>query len=118
MPKWMSATDTLTSVKALGLGFLLSALNPKNLIMSAGAGVIIGGGALPTGEVAGVIAVFTLIAASTVGVPVVAYLVASDRMTAPLDALRGWLVRENAVVMAVLLLVIGVVMIGKGIGNF
>ncbi len=118
MPKWMSATDTLTSVKALGLGFLLSALNPKNLIMSAGAGVIIGGGALPTGEVAVVIAVFTLLAASTVGVPVVAYLVASDRMAAPLEALRGWLVRENAVVMAVLLLVIGVVMIGKGIGSF
>ena len=118
MPKWMAATDTLTSVKTLGLGFLLSALNPKNLIMSAGAGVIIGGGALSGGEVAAVIAVYTLLAASTVGVPVVAYLVASDRMAAPLEALRGWLVRENAVVMAVLLLVIGVVMIGKGIGSF
>lgn len=35
-------------------------------------------------------------------------------MAQPLDALRTWLVRENTTVMAVLLLVIGVVMIGKG----
>ena len=37
-PKWMAAIDDFTFVKALGLGFLLSAVNPKNLIMAAGAG--------------------------------------------------------------------------------
>ena len=95
LPKWMSAIDTLTPVKGLGLGLLLSALNPKNLII-----------------------VFTAIAASTVAVPIIAYLVAADRMAEPLEALRSWLVRENTVVMAVLVLVIGVVIIGKGIGNF
>jgi len=51
-------------------------------------------------------------------VPVIAYLAAADRMAEPLETLRGWLVRENTVVMAVLLLVIGVVLIGKGIGSF
>jgi hypothetical protein len=40
--KWMAAIDDFTFVKALGLGFLLSAVNPKNLIMAAGAGVIVG----------------------------------------------------------------------------
>jgi hypothetical protein len=39
-------------------------------------------------------------------------------MAQPLETLREWLVRENTVVMAVVLLVIGVVMIGKGIGSF
>jgi hypothetical protein len=48
---------------------------------------------------------------------VIAYLLASDRMTEPLELMRHWLVRENAVVMAVLLLVIGVAMIGKGLAN-
>ena len=48
----------------------------------------------------------------------IAYLVASKRMAAPLEALRGWLVQNNATVMAVLLLVIGVVLVGKGIGSF
>ena len=118
MPKWMSAIDTLTAVKSFGLGFLLSAVNPKNLIMAIGAGVIIGGGALDTSADIITIVMFTVIAASTVAIPVVAYLAAADRMSAPLEALHQWLLHENAVVMAVLLAVIGVVMIGKGVGSF
>lgn len=118
LPKWMKAIDTITFIAAAGLGFLLSALNPKNLIMAAGAGVDIGAAGLSAGSSALVIAVFTLIAASTVLVPVIGYLIAADRLGAPLDALRGWLAAENAVIMAVLLLVIGVSMIGKGIGSF
>lgn len=118
LPKWMKAIDTITFPAAAGLGFLLSALNPKNLIMAAGAGVDIGAAGLTAGSSALVIAVFTLIAASTVLVPVIGYLIAADRLRAPLDALRGWLAAENAVIMAVLLLVIGVSMIGKGIGSF
>lgn len=118
LPKWMQAIDKVTFIVALGLGFLLSALNPKNLIMAVGAGVGIGSAALPTGSTVVVIAIFTLIAASTVLVPVVGYLIAAERLRAPLDALRGWLARENAVIMAVLLLVIGVSMVGKGIGSF
>ena len=118
LPKWMSAIDTLTPVKGLGLGIALSALNPKNLIMAAGAGIAIGGSDLGNGQTVVVIVVFTAIAACTVAVPVIAYLAAADRMAEPLETLRGWLVRENTVVMAVLLLVIGVVLIGKGIGSF
>ncbi|MBS0025259.1 GAP family protein [Microbacterium paraoxydans] len=118
MPAWMQAIDTMRFPMALGLGFLLSAVNPKNLLMAAGAGVDIGAAGLDGGAVVVVIAVFTVIAASTVLVPVVGYLVAAQRLHEPLDALRGWLARENAVIMAVLLLVIGVSMIGKGIAAF
>jgi hypothetical protein len=53
-----------------------------------------------------------------VAVPVVAYLVAADRLTRPLEALHGWLLKENATIMAVLLVVIGVSLVGKGIGSF
>ena len=118
LPKWMAAIDKTTLPVAIGLGFLLSAVNPKNLLMAAGAGVDIGSAGLDTGSIVLVIAVFTVVAASTVLVPVVAYLIAADRLRAPLDALRGWLENENAVIMSVLLLVIGVVLIGKGIGSF
>lgn len=118
LPKWMQAIDTVTFPVALGLGFLLSAVNPKNLIMAAGAGTDVGAAALPVGSTVVVVAIYTLIASSTVLVPVVGYLIAADRLRAPLDALRGWLAAENAVIMAVLLLVIGVSMIGKGIGSF
>ena len=118
MPKWMQAIDSITFPKALGLGFLLSAVNPKNLLLAASAGVTIGASGLSAGAFVLVIGIFTLIAASTVLVPVVGYLVAADRLRGPLDGLRRWLSKENAVIMAVLLLVIGVVLIGKGIGSF
>ena len=118
LPKWMAAIDSMTAVRGLVLGFLLSAVNPKNLLMAVGAGVIVGTGGLSGGEATLAIVIFVLIAASSVAVPVIAYLLASTRMAAPLEALRTWLVQNNATVMAVLLLVIGVVLIGKGIGSF
>ncbi|PJI52618.1 hypothetical protein CTI14_39490 [Methylobacterium radiotolerans] len=43
LPSWMKAIDTMSFGTALGLGFLLSAVNPKNLLLAAGAGVDIGG---------------------------------------------------------------------------
>jgi threonine/homoserine/homoserine lactone efflux protein len=117
MPKWMRAIDSFTFGKACGLGFLLSAVNPKNLLMCLGAGTTIGAAHLSAGSDVIVVAVFTVIAASTVAGPVIAYLAARARMGAPLESLRTWLTQNNAAVMAVLLLVIGVALLGKGIGG-
>ncbi|MDN5762076.1 MAG: GAP family protein [Microlunatus sp.] len=118
LPGWMSAIDQMTAVKGFGLGFLLSAVNPKNLLMGAGAGVTIGSAGLGGGSVAVAVIVFTVIAAASVAVPVIGYLVAAKAMAGPLESLRTWLVRNNATVMAVLLLVIGVTLLGKGLGSF
>ena len=113
----MTAIDSFTFPKALGLGFLLSAVNPKNLIMAAGAGVLIGSVGLSVGGEAAAIAVFTAIAASTVAIPVLGYLVAAEKMRGPLDSLKKWLQDNNATVMATLILVIGAVLVGKGVGG-
>jgi hypothetical protein len=118
MPKWMSAIESMTAAKGLGLGFLLSAVNPKNLLMAISAGLIIGGANLSFADTTVVIVVFVLLAGCTVLIPVVGYLIASARMACPLDSLKGWLVDNNATIMAVVLLVIGVSMVGKGIASF
>jgi threonine/homoserine/homoserine lactone efflux protein len=118
LPKWMSAIDSMPAVKALWLGFLLAAVNPKNLLLAIAAGVIVGGAGLTVGQMTAVIIIFVLLAASTVLVPVVGYLIASARLAGPLDKLRQWLVDNNTVIMAVLLLVLGVAMIGKGFADF
>ncbi len=83
--RWMSAMDTFTGTKAAALGFLLSAVNPKNLLMCVAAGVAIGSGGLSSGDKAAAVAVFTVLAASTVAVPVLAYAVARRRLHGPLD---------------------------------
>ena len=118
MPKWMDAIESFSFVRALLLGFGLSAINPKNLLLCLAAGTTIGAAHLPTGQVVVATVVFTLLACSSVAVPVVGYLAARDRMAAPLDRLRAWLTQNNAAVMAVLLLVIGTVLLGKGIAGF
>jgi threonine/homoserine/homoserine lactone efflux protein len=118
LPKWMSAIDSMPAGKALWLGFLLAAVNPKNLLLAISAGVIVGGAGLAVGQMTVVIIIFVLLAASTVLVPVVGYLIASARLAGPLDKLREWLVDKNAVIMAVLLLVLGVAVIGKGFADF
>jgi threonine/homoserine/homoserine lactone efflux protein len=117
IPKWMTAIDTMKPVASLGLGLALAALNPKNLMMAAAAGVAIGAAGLTTGEQVIAAAVFTLVAVSSIAIPVLAYLAAAKHLKAPLEALRTWLLANNATIMAVLLLVIGFTVIGKGIGS-
>lgn len=118
LPKWMTAVDSMTPSKVLVLGLFLSAVVPKNLFLALSAGVIVGEAALSVGQAAVVILLFTLIATSTVAVPVVAQLVAPARMSGPLEQLRHWLVGNNVTIMVVVLLVIGVVMIGNSIASW
>jgi len=115
LPKWMAAVDSMTAGRAFGLGALLSGVNPKNLDLCLAAGATIGAAELTAAGAVIAVAVFTVLAASTVAVPVLAYALAADRMAKPLDALRGWLVQENAVIMVVLLAVLGVSLLGSGI---
>ncbi len=117
LPKWMSAIETFTPAKSAGLGFLLSALNPKNLAMCIAAGLAIAAGGLTGGETVAAVAIYVVLAASTVAVPVVAYLIASDRMAGPLERLKVWLQQHNAAIMGILLLVLGTVLVGKGLGG-
>jgi threonine/homoserine/homoserine lactone efflux protein len=65
MPGWMQRIDSLKPGAALGLGFLLSAVNPKNLLLIVGAAVTIAQASLSTTDDAITIAVFTIIGAST-----------------------------------------------------
>jgi len=115
VPGWMATMDELKPGAAFGLGFLLSALNPKNLLLAVAAGVSIGALPLSTGESVGAVVVFTVIAAMSVLVPVIAYLVAGSRLDPTLDTTKGWLIGNNAAVMAVLFLIFGVSLFGDAI---
>lgn len=117
LPKWMSAVDSFTFGRALGLGLLLSLPRPKNLLIAASAGFIVGSAGLSTASTAVAAAVFIACAVSTVVIPVVAFTLSADRLRAPMEAFHRWLARENAVITTVLLAVIGVLMLGKGIGS-
>jgi len=117
-PKWMGALETFTPVKATGAGALLSGLNPKNLMLAIAGAAAIAGVGISTGQEIAAYAVFVLVATIGVGAPVVIYFALGDRSAALLERLKNWMAHNNAVIMAVLLLVIGVKLIGDAITGF
>lgn len=117
LPGWMRAIDSMTTVKALGLAVLLSAVNPKNLSLTVAAAVTIAQEGFSTVGAAVVLMLFVVLASLSIAVPVVLYLLGGSSAERTLNGLRTWLNANNATVMAVLLLVIGVVLFGKGLGG-
>jgi threonine/homoserine/homoserine lactone efflux protein len=116
MPAWMSKIDAMRPAAAVGLGFLLSAVNPKNLLLIAGSAVTISQADLSSTDTMIVVAVFTLIGACTVAIPTLGYLFLGAKAQPTLDSAKAWLSANNTTVMAVLMLVIGVSLFGKGLG--
>lgn len=112
-PKWFDKMSKISPLGAAGFGVLLSALNPKNALLSVSAGAAVG--AMKTSsshEVAAVI-IYMLIASASIIVPTTAFLFAGKRLEKPLSTMRVWLVQNNAIIMSVLMLMIGINMIGK-----
>ena len=101
-PKWMAALDDFTPVKSLGLGAALSGVNPKNLVLTAGAAISIAQAGLPGGQQAGVLVVFIALGRKADGM---------------LNGWREWLTASNATIMLVLFLVFGFVLVGQGIAG-
>lgn len=118
LPAWMAAIDTMKPPAALGLAALLAAVNPKNLLMAAAAGLAVGHSALGAGGKMSAVAIVVVVAALSVAAPVVVYLLAPGKAAAVLDDIRSWLTANNAAIMMVVMAVLGVSLIGKGLGSF
>jgi threonine/homoserine/homoserine lactone efflux protein len=117
MPGWMTKIDTMRPGGAFRLALLLSAANPKNLLLIAGAAVSIGQADLDATDTAIAVGVFTLIASSTVAIITLGYAILGTRIQPTLDELKTWLSIHTTAIMAVLLLVIGATLFGKGLGG-
>ena len=116
-PKWMSAVDSFTPIKSLGTGVVLSAANPKNLLLSVAAAAAIAEAAISSGQEAAAYAAFALAGTVGVAVPVVVYFALGSRAGPVLHGMKIWMGRNNTVIMAVLCLVIGAKLLGDAIGG-
>jgi threonine/homoserine/homoserine lactone efflux protein len=116
-PKWMGALDTFTAAKAAAAGAALSAVNPKNLILIVAGMSAIAQAGLPTGEQAVDLLVFTLIASLGAATPVFIYFALGERSDDLLGRLKAWMARNNAVILAIILVVIGVKLVGDAIAG-
>ena len=114
-PRWMTAIDAFTPARSLGLGALLGAVNPKNLLLVVSGAAAIAGATSDSGAQAVALAVFVVVASLGVAAPIVLYVVLGSRAAPLLDDLKTWMVHNNAAILAVLLLVIGANLVGDGI---
>jgi Sap, sulfolipid-1-addressing protein len=114
-PKWMRAFDTMTPRRAAITGLVLVVVRLEVLIMCALAGLAVGGDGLSvTGEwTAGVI--FVAVAASSVAIPILAYAAAGHRLDDPMAQLKAWMEKNNAALLAAILLLIGAMVLYNGV---
>ncbi|NTW39115.1 MAG: GAP family protein, partial [Cellulomonadaceae bacterium] len=69
-----------------------------------------------TGEIAAVV-LFTAVAASSVALPVLAFVTVGDPVLRPLGAAKDWLLRNTAATMAVVVVVLGLLLLKNGIAG-
>nr|WP_281366066.1 GAP family protein [Janibacter cremeus] len=117
MPTWMAAIDGFGMPASLGLGALLSGLNPKNLALTLAAAAGIAQAGLSGGPTTIAITVFVVIGSVTVAGPVLFYVFAASKAAGPLASIKGFMSDHNAVIMMVVLLILGAKMLGQGIGG-
>jgi threonine/homoserine/homoserine lactone efflux protein len=115
LPGWMQSLHNVTPARAGALGAVLAVLNPKVLLICAAAGLAIGTHALGATATFASAALFVAVAGSSVAVPVLAYAGAGERVDAPLQRFKGWMERNNATLIAGMLLVIGLWLVYRGI---
>ena len=114
-PGWMRSFATITPVRAALTALALVVIRPDVLLICVPAGLAIGGGGLGvTGDWIAA-AIFVAIAASSVAIPILAYAAAGNRLDDTLARVKDWMDRNNAALMAAILVVVGLLVLYHGI---
>jgi arginine exporter protein ArgO len=116
-PHQMPGTKHITEagpLKAAVVGAALTVVNPKVLFVCAAAGLALGSSGLGHG-IWGAEAVFIALAASTVALPILGYAFSGDRLDPTLERVKAWMEKHNAALVAIILVIIGLLLLYKGI---
>jgi hypothetical protein len=117
MPRWMRSVDRLPPAAALGLGAGMAVFSFKNLGLTAAVAVAIGAADLSVAASVFLLLLFVAVASVGVAIPVVWRLRFGKRAEAELTALKTWLAANNALIMSLSMLLLGVTLLGKGLGG-
>jgi Sap, sulfolipid-1-addressing protein len=114
-PAWLNRLSRMTPVGAAAIGFGLILVNPKVLVMNAAAGLAIGTAGWGVAGTWLAVAYYTVLAGSTVLIPILAYAIAGQRVDHQLVRLKQWMERQHAALMAGFLAVVGLLLVYTGI---
>ena len=114
-PAWMRSFATITPVRAAITGAVLVVIRPDVLLICVPAGLAIGAGGLGAAGDWIAAGFFVAVAASTVAIPVLAYAAAGHRLDDAMGRLKDWMDKNNAALLAGILVVIGLMVLYNGI---
>jgi hypothetical protein len=107
--------EGLTANGSVGLGLLVSVVDPTSLSLGFLSGLDIAAARLPVPTAVVVAAAFVALSTVTITVPLAGYFAGGQAARARLVGLKGWLLSNEKAVMMVLFLIIGAMLIGRGI---
>jgi threonine/homoserine/homoserine lactone efflux protein len=114
-PAWLRSMSKLSPGRAAATGAALTAINPKVLFICAAAGLAIGSAGLGQHRAWPAVIYYVVIASSTVALPILGYAISGDRLDPLLARLKEWMERQHATLVAAILVVIGLLVLYKGI---
>lgn len=117
LPPWMTSVETVGAPKALILGFGLSGVNPKNLVLALTAAASVAEAGLDVAQGAIAVMAFVLLGSLTVIGPVAFHLVAPARARRPMVAIREFMTDNSAVISMAILLLLGGTLLGDGLSG-
>lgn len=111
----MRSFETLTPSRAVLIGLALVVVRVEVLTMCALAGLDIGSVDLGVAAKLLTAAIFIAVAASTVAIPVLAYAAAGHRLDETMARLKAWMEKNNAALLAAILVLIGLMVLHNGV---
>ncbi len=114
-PAAIARLDAIGPASALGLAFVFSAINPKNLVLTFAASASIYAYAVGPSAQAGALVVYTLIASVGVILPTVAHTLFAEQVQPTLVTWKDWILRNEAVLVGVLLVVFAALLASDGL---
>jgi hypothetical protein len=114
-PKWMRSFQTIAPRRAAITGLVLVVVRVEVLVMCLAAGLAIGTCQLSSVSKILNAVFFVAVSASTVAIPILAYAAAGERLDEPLVRLKDWMEKNNAALLAAILVLIGAVVLHNGI---
>lgn len=115
MPGWMRSFTSMSPPRAGLTAAALAVIRPEVLLMCAAAGLAIGSAGLAAGDIWPAAVFFVVLAGSSVLIPIVGYLAASERLDPALNRLKTWMEQQHAALVAAILILIGAMVVYNGV---
>ena len=115
LPRWMASIESFTPARAFGLAVLLS--SASNLAIIIAASLTISRARLDLTQQIAAAVIFILISSLLVAFIVIYYAFSRASAALMLGTWKAWLLVNNAALTSVLFLVVGALLIGKGISG-